>query len=98
MLQEQLGPTVYGVVIALGATLLAAAICRLIIGRFRPIPVARSYAVLLAIGFSYGRFTGLEALYDPETKGTTIGAIAGMVLLCSYWRLRTRGMEPAEAS
>lgn len=98
MLQEQLGPTVYGAVIALGATLLAAAICRLIIGRLRPIPVARSYAVLLAIGFSYGRFTGLEALYDPETRGTTIGAIVGVMLLCAYWRSRARDVELAKAS
>lgn len=83
-------PLVFGFLVASGATILIALLVWLVGRKFRKTDVARKYALLVATGFSYGRFIGMEAISDPLTAGTTIGAATALAALWYTCYFRSR--------
>lgn len=86
------GPFEFGFVTAFGATILGAFVLRFLGKKVRQPNVAQKYALLITTGFSYGRFTGIEAVSDPALAGTTTGAVTALAILWYSWYFRSRRM------
>lgn len=83
-------PFEFGFAVAFGATILGAFVLRFLGTKVRQPNVAQKYALLVTTGFSYGRFTGIEAVADPAIAGTTTGAVTALAILWYAWYFRSR--------
>lgn len=83
-------PFEFGFAIAFGATILGAFVLRFLGKQVRQPDIAQKYALLVTTGFSYGRFTGIEAVSDPALAGTTTGAATALAILWYSWYFRLR--------
>lgn len=83
-------PFEFGFAVAFGTTILGALVLRLLGKKVRQPNVSQKYALLVTTGFSYGRFTGIEAASDPAIAGTTTGAVTALAILWYSWYFRSR--------
>jgi predicted permease len=88
-------PFAFWAVVAFGATCLVAFGGRLASEKIRPSQDGHRNALLLATGFAWGRFIGMDVVV-PKDLGAMTGAIAALFML---WFLRhIRSIRTSEAA
>ncbi len=88
-------PFAVGTIVAFGATWLVALIARGVSAKLQPLQNGRRNAVLLATGFAWGRFIGIDVA-TPADIGAMIGAIAALLTLWSLHHVRSTQMTQSE--